>query len=294
MTQIKKGIKLIQVPFIDSSQMLRVFLYNFNAEVTSMRKVFHRYGPNVRVLSDPMANSGLTRLSDKQTGQHDVRGLAAALFREVLLRSVVSEILPTTEVMVATPMTEFIGERGQLVSEITDPSSLVTLATLLRAGDVPASACFSRLSGLLNPSCVRQDFFGAGRVTDEEHRVTGTKVTYQKIGDLQGRFLLIPDPMGATGGTVVETIGLYGEEQIKAAKAIVAMHLIITPEYIRRVLSAYPQVQIFALRLDRGMSDQDVLDSVPGTFPEREFGLTKTQYIAPGAGDLGYRLTGAE
>jgi len=255
-------------------------------------ELYHRYGPNVHLLVDSMANSGLTRLCDRDTGQHQVRGLVGALYREVLLRAVVNQVFPTTTTTVYTPMAEFVGERGQLTAEVIDPGTLVSVATLLRAGDLPASACFNRLSGLLNPGTVRQDFFGAGRVTDDGHQVTGTKVTYQKAGDLQKRILLLPDPMGATGGTVIETLELYGEE-VQTAQAIVAMHLIVTPEYIRRVTATYPQAQIYALRLDRGMSDQEVLDSVPGTFPEREFGLTNTQYIAPGGGDLGLRLTGA-
>lgn len=258
-----------------------------------MRQIEHHYGPQVHVLSDSMAAAGLTRLSDRQTTQHHVRSLARALFDEVLLRAVVDQIFPTTQVTVQTPMSEHVGERGELTAIIPDPSTLVAIATLLRAGDVPASACFGRLSGILNTDTIRQDFFGASRVTNGEHQVTGTEVTYRKTGDLRDRILLIPDPMGATGGTLVQTLDLYGIEQVAGAKAIVAMHLIITPEYIRRVLKACPQAQIFALRLDRGMSDPEVLASVPGTYPDREFGLNSRQYIVPGAGDLGFRLTGA-
>ncbi len=257
-----------------------------------MKEVFHRYSQNVHILDDMMALSGLTKLSDRDTGQHSVRRLTAALYREVLLRAVVNRLFPIVNVDVPTPMKEFVGLKGELSTDVVDPSTQVTIATLLRAGDVPASACFDRLSGVLEQNAVRQDFFGAGRVTNETHQVTGTNVSYMKISAIQDRILLIPDPMGATGGTVVRTLDLYGTEQVTMARAIVAMHLIITPEYVRRVTAVYPQLQIYALRLDRGMSDRDVLDSVPGTFPDREFGLNETQYIVPGAGDLGFRLTG--
>ncbi len=255
-------------------------------------EIYHRYGAGVHILDDTMAASGLVRLSNANTGQHEVRRLTAALYREVLLRAIVNQVFQTSNVGTLTPMANVVGGRAMLRADIVDPSTHVTIATLLRAGDVPASACLDRLSGVLEQGSVRQDFFGAGRTTNEEHRVTGTDVSYMKTGAIHDRILIIPDPMGATGGTVVQTLNLYGPEQIAMSKAIVAAHLIITPEYIRRVTAAYPQLQVFALRLDRGMSDSDVLDSVPGTFPDREFGLTDTQYIVPGAGDLGFRLTG--
>lgn len=255
-------------------------------------EIAHHYGANIHILKDAMAASGLVRLSNAQTEQHDVRRLTAALYREVLLRAIVNQVFPTSNVGTLTPMSNFVGGRAMLTADIVDPSTQVTIATLLRAGDVPASACLDRLSGVLKQGAVRQDFFGAGRTTNNDHQVTGTSVSYMKIGTIQDRILIMPDPMGATGGTIVETLNQYGPDQVAMARAIVAAHLIITPEYIRNVTAAYPQLQVFALRLDRGMSDQKVIDSVPGTFPDREFGLNETQYIVPGAGDLGFRLTG--
>ena len=45
--------------------------------------------------------------------------------------------------------------------------------------------------------------------------------------------------------------------------------------------------RVYALRLDRGLSDDDVLQTVPGTYWDRERGLTDHQYIVPGGGGLG-------
>ena len=42
------------------------------------------------------------------------------------------------------------------------------------------------------------------------------------------------------------------------------MHLIVTPEYIKRIKKDHPDVKIFALRLDRGLSEDSVLASIPG------------------------------
>ena len=65
------------------------------------------------------------------------------------------------------------------------------------------------------------------------------------------------------------------------------MHLIITPEYIKKLSEAMPDIQIYAVRLDRGLSSQDALESTPGTYWDQEKGLNEKHYIVPGAGGLG-------
>jgi uracil phosphoribosyltransferase len=86
---------------------------------------------------------------------------------------------------------------------------------------------------------------------------------------------------------VVSLLDLYQKQVQGRARAFVALHLIVTPEYIRTVLGRHPQVKIYALRVDRGLSPADVLKTVPGTHLARERGLNDNQYIVPGAGGLG-------
>jgi uracil phosphoribosyltransferase len=71
------------------------------------------------------------------------------------------------------------------------------------------------------------------------------------------------------------------------------MHLIVTPEYIRRVTEAHPDAIIYALRLDRGLSPTRVLKTAPGTHWDEERGLNSIQYIVPGAGGVGEILNNA-
>ena len=66
-----------------------------------------------------------------------------------------------------------------------------------------------------------------------------------------------------------------------------AVHLIVTPEYLRHVRTKHPDVVVYAMRLDRGLSPVDVLASVPGERWEEEKGLTDHHYIVPGGGGLG-------
>lgn len=65
------------------------------------------------------------------------------------------------------------------------------------------------------------------------------------------------------------------------------VHLIVTPEYLRHVTTHHPEVSVYALRLDRGLSSPEVLATTPGTHWERERGLTEHHYIVPGGGGLG-------
>jgi uracil phosphoribosyltransferase len=74
------------------------------------------------------------------------------------------------------------------------------------------------------------------------------------------------------------------------AKRYIAIHLIVTPEYLKNVLSAHEDVDIFALRVDRGLSDEKVLKTIPGEMWELEKGLNSHDYIVPGAGGLGELL----
>jgi uracil phosphoribosyltransferase len=60
---------------------------------------------------------------------------------------------------------------------------------------------------------------------------------------------------------------------------------------VQRVTAMQPGVQLYAGRLDRGLSTPRALASVPGAHPGEERGLTDVQYIVPGAGGMGELLT---
>ena len=131
-------------------------------------------------------------------------------------------------------------------------------------------------------------------MVDQDKKVKGAAVTYSKVGGpFEDAILVIPDPMGATGGSVIETVRTYEREVPDRPSRIIAIHLIVTPEYIQRITGELPDVVIYTARLDRGMSDPEVLATVPGTHPERESGLTDRHYIVPGAGGLGEIMTNA-
>jgi len=93
--------------------------------------------------------------------------------------------------------------------------------------------------------------------------------------------------MGATGSTLETAYDIYENKVEGKVQKFISAHLIITPEFLRKALKACPNLIIYAVRLDRGLSDSDVLKTVPGTNWENERGLNEKQYIVPGAGGLG-------
>jgi len=142
------------------------------------------------------------------------------------------------------------------------------------------------LNYFMNPHTVRQDHVGIARLTNDSSQVTGSSVSGHKIGgQVDNAIVLFPDPMGATGSTLIESVDLY--ETFGKAKKFIAIHCIVTPEYLKAVQSRHPELIVYAVRLDRGLSSEKVLASIPGTYWNEEKGLNDKHYIVPGGGGFG-------
>jgi len=250
------------------------------------QEIRHHYGPSVHIVGDPLSLTMLGRLCSRGTIQPEVNRLVSELYRS-LLHAVIATEFPRRMVSIETRMVEATAEgvwRGEIIA-LDTPTVVVALA---RAGLLPSQVAFDFLNQVLTPANVRQDHLHLGRTVDKAGRVTGAGVHGVKIGGgIEGAILLIPDPMGATGSTVSRVLEHYRAEVRGAALKIIAVHLIITPEYLRHVSTNHPEVTVYALRLDRGLSPPDVLATVPGERWAEERGLTDHDYIVPGAGGLG-------
>ena len=250
----------------------------------------HRYGPKVHILSDPFLLSYLAHLCSEGTKQPLVNELVTTIYSS-LLKIVVNHEFPTRQASMRTRMATHHPEavyQGPIIS----PDTPVVSVNLARAGTLPSHICYTALNYFMNPDQVRQDHISIGRTTDEQEKVTGSKVSGHKIGGtVDGAIVLFPDPMGATGGTLVEAIDLY-KTHGRALKYI-ALHCIITPEYIKAVHAKHPDLDIYAVRLDRGLSKPEILKTVPGTHWDQEKGLNQKHYIVPGGGGFGEILNNA-
>ena len=95
---------------------------------------------------------------------------------------------------------------------------------------------------------------------------------YVKLtGNIEERIALIVDPMLATGGTLIATIGL-----LKAAgcKTIKGLFLVAAPEGIDKVAQLHPDVEIYVAAIDERLND--------------------IGYILPGLGDAGDKIFGTK
>jgi uracil phosphoribosyltransferase len=246
----------------------------------------HRYGAGVHILADPLSLTMLSHLCRAQTVQPEVNRLVGELYRS-LLHVVIAAEFPRRPVTVETRMAQFT-PAGVWTGEAIAINTPVVVVALARAGLLPSQVAFDFLNQVLHPTGVRQDHLQLARTVDDKGHVTGAGLYGSKIGGaIDGAVMLIPDPMGATGSTVSKVIGHYRDEKRGAAQKIIAVHLIITPEYLMHVRREHPEVIVYALRLDRGLSPPDVLATVPGERWAEEVGLTDHHYIVPGAGGLG-------
>jgi uracil phosphoribosyltransferase len=248
--------------------------------------ITHSYGENVFIFHSPMMLSYLAKLGSPQTKQPEINVLTEILY-QYLFDKVVDLFFPKSTLCMETRM---INSHPEATFEglMIHPETPVVTVDLARAGTVPSNVCYNRLNYLLNPDRVRQDHFYISRKTNVAGEVTGVDVAGSKIGgSVDQSIVLFPDPMGATGSTIVEAYNHYVNNVGGNPKALVAMHLIITPEYLKKVTKLCPHLKIVSLRLDRGLSSLDVLNQAPGLSWKNERGLNDHQYIVPGAGGLG-------
>ncbi len=252
----------------------------------------HCYGENVHLLSDPYLLSLLARLCAEETVQPVINELVQSIY-SALLNTVVAREFPTRQVEVRTRMAVDHPVEGVYVGPKIIADQGVVSVNLARAGTLPSHICYTALNYFMNPKLVRQDHISIGRITDIDARVTGSQVSGHKIGGLvDDSIVLFPDPMGATGSTIVEAVSIYKKLSGKAKKYI-ALHCIVTPEYLANVTKAHPDLVIYAVRLDRGLSSERVLESTPGEFWAEERGLNDKHYIVPGGGGFGEVMNNA-
>jgi len=249
----------------------------------------HLYGPDVVVLDDPFLSTLLARIGSPQSGTAELPSLVRTAYQR-LLQEVLAHEFPRRPQRTATRMTAS-EPRAFVQADLLCQETRLVLCAVIRAGILPAQACYELATSVLPPANVRLDFLNMSRVTDGEHHVTGVRLDGSKLGGpVDDALVVIPDPMGATGGTVCRAVDVY-RELGGQPRTIVAAHLMVTPEAIARVTGAHPGVRIYAARVDRGLSTSKALASAPGTHPSEERGLNDVQYIVPGAGGMGELLT---
>lgn len=255
----------------------------------SLSEINHMYGDNYHILSSPVLLSLLAKLGHKDSRQPELNHLLKMIY-EHLIDYAIDSLFPKKHSRIETRMKTFHIE-AFYEGESVDPDSKGIVVDLARAGTFPSHICFDKLNYLLHPENVRQDHFYIARECDEKGTVTGVNVSGSKIGgDVESAIVIFPDPMGATGSSIVEVYNHYKSKVGGTPKLMIAIHLIITPEYLKNIKLNCPDLHVFAVRLDRGLSPEAILKDIPGKNWDFEKGLNDHQYIVPGAGGLGELL----
>lgn len=249
----------------------------------------HAYGDRVTLVGDPFTASLVARIGAPDAARAEVLEAVRSAYALLCARAA-SSALPSLRDRRVTRMAEKHGELGAWTGELFDPSAQAVVADVIRGGIVPGQVFFELLSRVLPEDNVRLDHLHMSRVNAADGSIAGTDLHGSKIGgSIDGRHLFLPDPMGATGSTVVTALDHYLEHWGRPA-SVTLVTLICTPEFLRAALAHPSGPRILTARVDRGLSSPDVLATIPGTRWDEERGLDDDGYIVPGAGGVGELL----
>lgn len=226
---------------------------------------------NVTILDTPYHLSLLARLGEPNCQQPEVSRLIHTLY-DSLFSQVSSATLETETIQIPTRM-HSKDDRGIYSGIVFKKEQKVVVTDLIRAGIEPSTLFYHKLTEILDPKGVRQDHIMAQRV-EGDHGVTDTSLMASKIGgSIENATVFLPDPMGATGHSMEKTIDFYLKHH-GHPKQFVAVHLIVTPEYLERMSKIDAPLSVYAARQDAGLTDED--------------------YIYPGLGGVGEIISNTE
>lgn len=204
------------------------------------------------VVRHPLVLHKLTHLRSKETGCTEFRALVEEI--AALMAYEATRDLPLIEEEVETPLETM---QGCHLS-----GKKLAVVPILRAG-------LGMLEGILK--LVPNAKVGHIGIYRDEATLKPVEYFCKMPEDLQERDVLLLDPMLATGGSVVAAIEALERRGAKPSQ-IKFLCLLASPEGIRCLTSAYPDVMIYTAAIDRQLDDRG--------------------YIRPGLGDAGDRIFG--
>jgi uracil phosphoribosyltransferase len=203
----------------------------------------------VHIVEHPLVHDALATLRDVSTTPELFRRMAVRI--SLLLAAEATRDLPSAIGQVETPLGP---------AEARRVSGGVVVVPVLRAGLGMLDAVLE-----LIPSA-RVGHIGLQR---DEATAIASQYYSRLPGDLAGTFVLMIDPMLATGGSAVAALDLLRNAGARAARMIC---IVAAPEGIALVEHHHPDVEIYTPAIDRG--------------------LNAHKFILPGLGDFGDRLYG--
>ena len=204
---------------------------------------------NIHVIDHPLIKHSLTILRDKKTGTEDFQRHAAIVSQIMIMEA--TKNIPMYDLQIETPLT---ATQGYHIQES------IVFVPVLRAG-----------ISMLFPARLFLPWAPVGFIGLERDETTAIAREYYKKfpQSLKDKRILVLDPMLATGGSLVDTIGAL---ENKGAITISVVCIVAAPEGIELINQKYPDVEIYTAAVDSH--------------------LNKAKYIVPGLGDFGDRYFG--
>lgn len=202
----------------------------------------------LHVLQHPLASHVMTHLRDKTTRPATFRTLAYQIGQ--LLAIEATRDLATKDKAIETPLEPIT---GQVLAR-----SLVVVP-ILRAG-----------LGMMQPFLDMFPDVSVGYIgLERDHTTAVARSYYCKLPPLSNTRVIVVDPMLATGGSAAQALTVVKQA---GATEVSFVCIVSSPEGVKTVQSAHPDVTIFTAAHDHGLNDH--------------------KYILPGLGDFGDRLYG--
>jgi uracil phosphoribosyltransferase len=213
-----------------------------------MAKTFHAQLMTLHIVEHPLVSKILTDLRDENTQASRFRELGKQLTYFLLIEA--TREVKTRHRLIRTPLAEFDG---------TDLGESIVVVPILRSGLT-----------MLQPAVEMLQDISVGYIGMERDETTAVANTYYcKLPDLQGKFVIIIDPMLATGHSA--ELALEAVTKQKPNK-VVLVSMVVSPEGVRHLENLFTDVPIFTAAID-----------------ER---LNSSKFIVPGLGDFGDRAYG--
>ncbi|MCA0940055.1 uracil phosphoribosyltransferase [Yangia mangrovi] len=207
---------------------------------------------HLTVVEHPLVQHKLTLMREKDTSTASFRKLLREI--SLLLAYEVTRELPVTTKQIETPLCA--------MEAPTIEGKKLALVSILRAGN-------GLLDGILELiPAARVGFVGLYR---DEETLEPVQYYFKVPKNLEDRTVIAVDPMLATGNSSVAAIDLLKQA---GAKNIIFLCLLASPEGVKRMEEAHPDVPIITASLDEKLNEKG--------------------YIVPGLGDAGDRMFGTK
>ena len=205
----------------------------------------------LHIIDHPLVQHKLSIMRNKNTSTAQFRQSLQEI--SMLMGYEVTRDFPLTYEEIETPLQKFSAPKLA--------GKKVVIAPILRAG-------LGMVDGLLAliPSA-RVGHIGMYR--DEE--TCQPVFYYYKMPAEKERMVILTDPMLATGGSACDAIARLKEDGFTNIRM---MALVASPEGVKVVTEAHPDVDIYVASVDEGLNDR--------------------KYILPGLGDAGDRIFGTK